>query len=123
MKSISPSKPGVLQIFPLSGYKLILVTCLSFILTAEVVFGQSIVQENTSLSTWFYSLTILLSVIFFTYVFSVLRKAMLVLRQNGQSVDLTFPIFREMARNRTVVTVIVVFIVIVGIYFAVNYKP
>jgi hypothetical protein len=83
--------------------------------------AQSAAASN-SLAGWFLPTVIGLMGILILWVLTVIRKALVVLKENGQSVNLfSFRVFRAMSYNSGLVTAMVVLIVLVGIYYAVNY--
>lgn len=62
-----------------------------------------------------------LALVFFGIVIYVLRTAMVVLQENGKTVEFSFPLFRNMADNNKTVTTIILIIVVCGVLWAVNY--
>ncbi len=75
-------------------------------------------QVSTSLISW--SLFIL-TIVLIGWVIYALSKAFAALNEEGRTVNYSFPIFKDFAKNSKAVTVIIACLVLLGLIIAINY--
>ncbi|MGE0568783.1 MAG: hypothetical protein AB7O73_12595 [Bacteroidia bacterium] len=89
-------------------------------LTNADVFSQNQngLSKDALLNYWFWGG---LALIFLLISVIIIRKAILVLNENGRSVEFTFPIFRGTAKNTRAVAIIIFIVVLSGILWATGF--
>jgi len=61
-----------------------------------------------------------IALLFLLIFFIGLRKAILILNENGKSVEFTFPVFREMTQNTKAVAIIFFIVILSAIFWAIT---
>ena len=85
-------------------------------LAAQATSG--ITSVDTLLSYWVLGG---LAVVFIGIVLYVVRTALIVLHENGKTLEFSFPMIRNMAENGKTVTIVILIIVLCGVVWALNY--
>ena len=81
--------------------------------------GASAVSLDDKIS---YSVLMALAIAFLAAAAYILNFAFKVSRENGKSINLTFPLFKKMAHNEKVVGVFILIVVLLGILWAVKFS-
>lgn len=91
------------------------------------LFSNSVMAEGTAETIPFgsvinYSLLGVVAAIILFYGIYVLRSAFAVISDNGESVESEITLFRNMANKGKLVTILLLLIVLIGIYWVVTYS-
>ena len=79
-------------------------------------------SAETSLQPILKYLLAALGVIFLVFIY-VVQRAVRILRENGRDIVFTYPLFRTLANNGKAVSVLLLLTALMGIIWAIQFKP
>lgn len=98
----------------------IILTLTIFLFNGTSGFAQNTVARsmNDIVSNWILGG---LGVVFIGILILIVNNALSVLHENGRTIEFSFPIAKEMARNSKTVGTIILILILTGIVFAIKY--